>query len=207
MLGEPLLRVWMRRPFEKVTVPLLLAEEARVADSLAIARWADERGSGSTLFPRPRQTEIAGFNALSERLLEAARARVTPRIRDCHEARMEAVPRPLRRLGKVASLMAAQGAGFILKKYATATATEALATMREGLIELREALGKKPYVLGDDLTYADIAMAVTLQPVEPVSDSHLFLGPATRRAWTEPSLAEEFADLLAWRDAVYARHR
>lgn len=206
MLGEPLLRVWTRRPFDKVTVPLLLAEERRLADSLAIARWADERGRGATLFPREHQPAIAGFNALSERLLEAARARVTPRIRDSPAACMEAVPRPLRRLGKIAERMAAQGASFIMQKYATGAQSEALETMREGLRSLREALGDKPYVLGE-LTYADIAMAVTLQAVVPVSDAHLFLGPATRRAWSEPALAEEFADLVAWRDTIYTRHR
>jgi hypothetical protein len=31
--------------------------------------------------------------------------------------------------------------------------------------------------------------------------------PATRRTFTQPELAREFADLLAWRDAVFARHQ
>lgn len=33
------------------------------------------------------------------------------------------------------------------------------------------------------------------------------LGPATRAVWTQPALAAEFADLLAWRDGLYAAHR
>jgi glutathione S-transferase len=33
------------------------------------------------------------------------------------------------------------------------------------------------------------------------------VGPRTREAWTQPELAREFADVLAWRDAVYAKHR
>jgi glutathione S-transferase len=208
MLGEPVIRLWMRRPFDKVTVPLLLAEEARLADSLAIARWADDRGDGTPLFPRDLQADIVRLNALSDRILAAGRGRVTPRIRRSEAARMEAVPGPLRRLGRVASVMAAQGAGFVMKKYATEDRSEAdhLAVMRAGLTELREALGGRQHALGT-FTYADIALAVALQPVLPVDDRYLRLGPATREAWTEPELAEAFADLLEWRDAIYREHR
>ena len=208
MLGEPLLRVWMRRPFQKVTVPLLLAEESRLADSLAIARWADERGNGTTLFPRDRQPDIVRLNALCDRILNGGRGRLTPRIRDSEAARMEAVPAPLKRLGKVASLMAAQGAGFVMSKYATTdvSAEQHLKAMRDGLLAMRDALGGATYALGD-FTFADVALAVALQPVRPVGDQHLRLGPGTRQAWTEPELAEEFADLLAWRDRLYDEHR
>ena len=31
--------------------------------------------------------------------------------------------------------------------------------------------------------------------------------PATRRAWTNLRLADEFRDLLEWRDRTYARYR
>lgn len=208
MLGEPLLRVWMRRPFDKVTVPLLLAEEARLADSSAIARWAEQRGSGEPLFPRDRQADIVRLNALGDRLLSAGRGRVTPRIMRSEAARMEAVPPPLRRLGKVASLLAAQGAGYVMHKYATQTRTEAehLEVMRAALEEMRVAISGGRHVL-DTFTYADIALAVALQCVKPVADRHWRLGPATRQAWTEPELAEAFADLLQWRDAIYDAHR
>jgi glutathione S-transferase len=208
MLGEPLIRLWMRRPFDKVTVPLLLAEEARLGDSLAIARWADARGRGPSLFPRDRQVEITRFHALSERILVAGRGRVTPRIQRSKAACLEAVPTPLRRLGRVASVMAVQGAGFVMRKYGTKGTGESehLEVMRAGLSELREALAGDRYLLGS-FTYADLALAVALQPVRPVSDEYLRLGPATRQAWTEPELAEQFADLLSWRDELYERHR
>ena len=114
----------------------------------------------------------------------------------------------LKRLGKVASLMAAQGAGFVMSKYATTdvSAEQHLKAMRDGLLAMRDALGGATYALGD-FTFADVALAVALQPVRPVGDQHLRLGPGTRQAWTEPELAEEFADLLAWRDRLYDEHR
>jgi hypothetical protein len=33
------------------------------------------------------------------------------------------------------------------------------------------------------------------------------MGGATRACFTQPALAEEFSDLLAWRDACYEAHR
>jgi hypothetical protein len=43
--------------------------------------------------------------------------------------------------------------------------------------------------------------------VRPVRNAFIRLGPATRAAWTTPSLEARFADLLAWRDALYEKHR
>jgi glutathione S-transferase len=50
-------------------------------------------------------------------------------------------------------------------------------------------------------------MAVLLQAVAPVADRYIRLGPATRQVWSQPELAAEFADLIAWRDTLYERHR
>lgn len=208
MLGEPVIRLWMRRPFDKVTVPLLIDGDTRLGDSQAIARWAAERGHGPTLFPAAHDAELTALNALSDRILQAGRGRVTPRLSRSEAACLEALPRPLRRLGWAGSSMASLGARFVMRKYGTAATSDQdhLAAMRAGLIEVRAALAGRRYVFGA-FTYAEIALAVALQPVRPVSDDHLRLGPATRAVWTEPELADEFADLLAWRDAIYDAHR
>ena len=50
-------------------------------------------------------------------------------------------------------------------------------------------------------------MASVLQGVAPVSGQYIRLGPATRGVWTQPALAAEFSDLIAWRDELYARQR
>jgi len=59
----------------------------------------------------------------------------------------------------------------------------------------------------DGFSYADVICASVLQFVAPVSDRFVPLEPATRRSFTHPELAREFADLLAWRDALYEAHR
>jgi glutathione S-transferase len=46
-----------------------------------------------------------------------------------------------------------------------------------------------------------------LQAVVPVAHEFIRLGPASREAWTNPRLAADYADLVAWRDRLYARHR
>jgi hypothetical protein len=43
--------------------------------------------------------------------------------------------------------------------------------------------------------------------VEPVQHPRIVLLPALRQAWTAAPLVGEFADLLAWRDGLYASAR
>lgn len=98
---------------------------------------------------------------------------------------------------------------FIRRKYgidaaATAAAGATLARELEGL---RAALAGRAYLLGQAFSCADVAMAVTLQFVAPVDPRFVPLGAGARAAWTQPELAERFADLIAWRDELYARHR
>jgi len=79
--------------------------------------------------------------------------------------------------------------------------------LREALDRLRAALKQKhPYLLGR-FTYADIVMATLLQGVFPVAEHYMPIGPSIREVWTEESLVDEYADLIAWRDTIYERHR
>ena len=59
------------------------------------------------------------------------------------------------------------------------------------------------YLLGR-FSYADIAMAVVLEGIAPMAQVDPPLGPATRRCWSDPALAEEFEDLLHWRQRLTA---
>jgi glutathione S-transferase len=79
-------------------------------------------------------------------------------------------------------------------------------TMRQSLLALRAALGGRR-TLASDFSYADLTMAVVLQMVSPVEDRFIRLGEARRRVWTDDVLAREFADLVQWRDDLYAAHR
>jgi glutathione S-transferase len=104
---------------------------------------------------------------------------------------MRAAMRPLAHLG----------AAFVARKYDARGDAERVDAV---LARLRDALGGREYLL-DRFTYADMTMAVALQSIK--APDALKLGPATRATWTDPVRAQRDADLLAWRDAIYRKHR
>jgi glutathione S-transferase len=215
LLGEPALRLKVRRLRGAVTVPVLTTDDGHtLTDSTEIARWADGRGDGPVLFPEEHRTTIAHFVALSERALDAGRAlNLTRTLRD-EEALDELVPRQLRSAGAVARRLAAFGVWRTLRKYgAHRVALEAhRRTVTDALDELRAALaragegGGGPRTLLGGLTFADIAASQAVTLAKPPSFG-LKLGPGGRRCWTDPEFCDRYADLVAWRDALYDRYR
>ena len=90
------------------------------------------------------------------------------------------------------------------QKYECDSAGEvaALARMKAELDALRSALANSsPYLLGS-FSYADILMATMLQGVAPVRNEYIYLGPESRKAWHRSELANDYQDLLHWRDRV-----
>jgi glutathione S-transferase len=138
---------------------------------------------------------------------------LTRTLRD-GEALDELVPRQLRSGGGAARRLAAFGVWRTLRKYGAhrvaleahrRTVTEAFDELRAALARAREAEGGPRTLLGS-LTYADIAASQAVMLATPPSFG-LKLGPAGRRCWTDPELCERYADLVAWRDALYERYR
>jgi glutathione S-transferase len=214
LLGEPALRVKLRRPTGRVSVPVLATDEGRViADSTDIARWADGRGAGPSLFPAEHEAAIVRFLELSERALDAGRARSLVRMLADDEALAEMTPRPVRRaLGPLAARVGELGIRRTLRKYGghKAGGEEHRRTQIAALDEVRAALAQKApsgeaKTLLDRFTYADIAVAQALVSLEPPAS--LKLGDASRRCFADPELRERYADLIAWRDALYRTFR
>lgn len=191
----------------KVSVPLAVDGETVLRDSLSIAKHAERVGKGSRLFAN--EAAVATWAARSDDALDAARVLLLPRLLEDREALRESlpawVPGPLRGLS---TPIAARGTRHLVRKYDTAGVDPAAATakLREVLGAMRKVLGSRSTIL-DGFSYADIAMAVVLQMIAPVATEYIALGPARRRAWTEQTLASEYADLVAWRDALYAKRR
>lgn len=212
MLGSPILRVRLRRLRGRVTVPILFDGRGTVClESLDIARYAERIGHGAPLFRRGHEEEVARWNRLSDEAMQAARALITSRLAEDRTAQQEAmagvVPRRLAGLLRPAALLAVR---FLQRKYRVHDADEAVHRehLRGVLLELRRALADgRRYLIGDALSYGDIAMASAFIGVDPGEARHLPLGPATRRACTDLELAGEFTDLLGWRDQLYAGHR
>jgi glutathione S-transferase len=210
MLGEPELRLKLRRLVGRVSVPVLLTDHAAISDSREIARYAEEVGSGPSLFPDGRETEIAHYDALSQRALEASRGLALTRMANDEEALREQVPKPLRKSSFGVSL-ARWGVERVRRKYEAdrASSTQHESALRDVLEILRAELAKaapgEPRTLLGAFSYADIAMAQVVFALSPPST--LRMGKATRRSFESPALRAEYADLLAWRDALYTRYR
>jgi glutathione S-transferase len=98
LIGELGLRRRMGKWSGRVSVPVLFDDDGRpIADSLAIAQWADTRGEGESLFPEDLRSEVLRFAELSERALAAGRALSLPRMLDDRDALLEMVPKRSRR--------------------------------------------------------------------------------------------------------------
>ncbi len=208
-LGESLLRFRGRRlKQKKVSVPLLVAGKTTIGDSFEIIQHADRVGRGSTLIADAEAAQE--FAARIETGLQAARANVTANILGDDEALREAAmaASPAFAAGALRPL-AALGARYIAKKYdADLQLTDQhRATIADVLRELRTELDGAEFMNGKSLSALDMLAASLLQGVSPVADRFIELGPATRRAWTIEPLAEEFSDLIVWRDRLYAEHR
>jgi glutathione S-transferase len=212
LLGEPALRAKTKQWTGRVTVPVLTDDEGRVyTDSADIARWADQRGEGPTLFPEEHAHAIDAWIVLSERALSAWRALSLTRMLDDHEALAEMVPRGMRGLAPVAWRIGWMGIRRTLRKYDAAGGDRAedQRIVESALDRIREATGAStdaPRTLLGRFTFADIAMAQVVLAVEPPAVG-LKIGRASRRSFSDPSMKERFADVVAWRDALYARYR
>jgi glutathione S-transferase len=210
VVGELRLRRLAKGKKGRVTAPLLITDDATLCDSWDIARYADVHGVSSKLLPDGRIAEIEAFNARANAAMTEGRSLLVRALLESPGALDESLPafvphwmRPLMRPG---TRLATRWFG---RKYECDLAGETTATERlQGELDaLRAALAtSSPYLLGS-FSYADILMATMLQGVAPVRNEYIYLGPESRKAWHRSALANEYEDLLRWRDEIYARHR
>lgn len=214
LVGEPGLRILLRKPFGPVSVPVLIDGRRVISGSFEIAKYADARGRGVRLFPSGSESTIADYDTASERGLSAGRALGLLRMLDDREALSEQVPGQLSSLlGPLAGPIAKAGVERTLRKYTSGvtTVSEHRGFLASVLASLRADLSRsnspEQRTLLSEFSYADIVMAQVLCFVQPPHTPHVRMGPGSRRCFTDDALRTEFADLIAWRDALYAAHR
>lgn len=213
MLGEPALRLRTRRFSGRITVPILFTEGETIGDSLDIARWADTRANASAkraaLFPEGRGEDVRRWNETSDRVLAAARVLAMRRIGESPAAQREGLPRVVPGfLRGLSGALTAPLLTWFAKKYRfdEVDLASRRASLDAALGEVRAGLAGREYLL-DGFSYADVTIAVAMQLVSPVANEFIRLGKATRVCCTDEALAEKYADLVRWRDSVYAKHR
>lgn len=212
-LVDELVERWRRRTLRAhVRAPTLETERGeRIEGSAAIARWADAHGEAAPLWPREHDGELWRWHVYAERALEAARAVTTRQLR--RDPRTwsallpEPIPAPARRW---LAPIGRQGLDFVIQKYALNALDDqrARAQQRRAFAPLLEALDQGlEHLVGERFTWADVAMATALQLVAPPGPEYLEVPAPVRAAQTQHELIEELDAALAWRDALYARHR
>lgn len=195
---------------KRATVPVLVLPGAVLTESWDIVEHADRHGHSTPLLPADRLREIRRYSDLADRTMEMGRARVMRALLASGEALDETLPRTVpAALRPWLRPVTRHAARWFARKYDLSLDAEAeqTAALRDALGVVRAKLAAGASYLLGSFTYADIVMALLLQSVVPVEQRHMRLGPATRRVWTHPALAAEFADLVAWRDQIYERHR
>ncbi len=210
IIGERRLRRLVGPAKPRATVPVLIAGAEVLSESWDIALYADRAGRGAPLVPAEREAEVREWTRVADEAMQSGRALVvaamlaSPGALDASAPPF--VPRGMRALIRPVTRRAMRA---FARKYGVGEDARAahLGGLRKALDALRAALAvRSPYLLGS-FGYADIAMATLLQGVSPVADRFIALAPAHRAAWTQPALASEYADLVAWRDALYERDR
>jgi glutathione S-transferase len=210
VLGERRLRRLVGPGKARATVPVLVTDGEVVSESWDIAVYADREGRGTKLIPPEHEAAIRDWVALADDAACAGRAMVMAAMLASRPAIDEQLPNyvpawlrlPLRPFSRAATMA-------FVRKYALRLneGDAQRGVMRSALERLRRGLeARSPYLQGS-FSYADIAMATLIQAISPVDDRYLKIGPATRASWTEPALASAFADLVAWRDRLYASDR
>jgi glutathione S-transferase len=210
VFGEFALRLRIRKPFGRITVPILHDGRNWFMDSLDIARHSDEIGDGPALFPTDRLPEISAWNQRSETALAAGRAILMQRWASTPELATAALPPSLpAAMKRLLQPLGQKRLEAFMAKYDIREDDDSHQTVLTAeLDELEKALSGRRYLIDDSFSYADITMALTLQQVNPVDPSHIVrmsgLGPAGMNI---DALTRRYADLIAWRDDLYARHR
>jgi glutathione S-transferase len=202
-LDEPWLRWRLRRPFGPLTLPVLLREdEPPLLDSVDIAIWAAARTERPPLITPANEAEVRAWVERADLLMAAGRVLTTRRVLDDPTALDEHLPPALRMTGPLGRAIARRAAHDLLDKYGHLAPEDPRAGMREVLEAARVALRSGPHLLGER-SFADVALTMAMAFVEPVQEPRVRLGPHSRGCWRDEELAEEYGDLLAWRDGQW----
>lgn len=199
-LSEPGLRWRIRQWSGKVSVPVLFVGRRVLRGSWEIVSYANEV---SLRAPLGNMTIIDQWDKLSEAALAEGRTRVVRAVLNNEMALEEALPQFIpKTLRTSLRFLARDAAARLDKKYAHLYQPGAI---RKALEATRNRLSESgnDYLLGE-FSYADVTMAVVLEVIAPVARVEPPLGPETERCWHDAKLAEEFDDLVQWRDRLAA---
>ncbi|MGC6419345.1 MAG: glutathione S-transferase N-terminal domain-containing protein [Bradymonadia bacterium] len=197
MVGQIPLRLKVRQRSGTVTLPLMNHEGQWYRSSVEIAEFAESAAHGISL--GLDQDRVLEVNRIADDILELGRIRISHAVANDPQLQTASLPSYLRWLPGARSV-ARLGVRYMLKTYPVETDEAALLEATEAkLSELEKRLAGKAYFF-DHPSFADLAVAASLQMVNPVPAGIVPLDEPLHRAWRLESLAEKFSALCEWRD-------
>jgi glutathione S-transferase len=209
LLDELSLRLKTKRPFDKITVPLLIADQELVNDSFEIARFADRQSDKRPLIPATHLDEIREWVDWTELALCSARIRATRRIMASPEALADRLPGYIPDFLRMPlAPMSFLGSGLILFKYRLKEdSDEQLHRNLHDFLKRASLALKDGKFVFSELSFADLLIATMLQAIKPIHAKYIKLNEASMKCMNESELASEYAPLVAWRDNLYENFR
>ena len=176
-------------------VPVLLVNGTVIPDSTAILNWLEEYKPQPALMPTSAKdrAQVMMWEELMDGVLgPQARMLIIGHFLRSNEPELQ------------------QGGRYFAQKYQHSAYAEEYAglTVERILTILKHALDGRQYLVADAFTRADVTAASMLLLVNPPPDE-LFLFPASMRPmYTVPLTSNAaFAQVFAWRDKTYRKHR
>lgn len=212
MLDDWSVRLKLKRPFKNFTIPILFLPNGQaIEDSCTLAQSLPE--VSRTLFKPEHLSEILEINQLCERLLDAGRVLASQTVLHNRDAMLENIPPFVPKALRPYLLSIVHFGIYTLDQQFGVLAKDAK-TQRElmhaDLLKLRTIIQNKRGPQGtlfESFSFGDIAAAGALHFIKPVQHPKIKISPHTRAAMTQTDFAQEFADLLQWRDQLYAQFR
>ena len=187
-----------------------MEDGSTIEGSIEIAKWAAAQSNGRLVIPE--EAVLTRVCELTESVLEPGRYRACTRGTEAGAVDLESIPPPLRVLPLSVNAQSAQLVFWYLRSmYAKNgwTMENTLEQMRHSLRGLQTMLNDNggQYFNGTNFSLADIVAASALAGVAPLPMGYSRQGPNMAKFWFETELANEFKDLVAWRDALYLEKR
>jgi len=207
---------WLRRISGQEEVPVLVRGGAALAGSTAIALALEAERPERPLLPddrRLRAEAIRWQDWAGDTLSPLGRIVLMGSLVADREAALTTVPPTAPAYARMfASIAVPLGLRQFMKAYEIdeEKIAAAHATLPRHLESIAAALAPgRPYLVGDALTLADVAVASALILIAPPAEEWLPrpMAPALRRAFTSATSLARFPEVFAWRDDLYKRHR
>ena len=199
-LSEPSLRWRLKQIKGSLSVPMLFTENQVYKDSWEIACYANDQAGDNRLGD---MDTISSWNDLSEAAMAQGRTQVLRALINNNKALEENLPAfipsflrgPLRFMARDTVKRLDRQYAHLFKE---GSITKAMESTRKAL-----AKSGNDYIQGK-FSYADITMATVLEVIKPIGKVEPLLGPENQKIWINAALAEEYADLVEWRNRLAA---